>query len=83
MATPIDHRAWLDNLPANLEGSRLAAKLQAITEIDLDELQATIDPPRGLRPRLTSEVAQRHYPTAMAKLLNLADTTLDELAIRL
>ena len=41
-----DYRAWLDNLPANLEGSRLAEKLQAITEIDLDELQ-TIDPPRG------------------------------------
>jgi hypothetical protein len=37
---------WLDNLPANLEGSRLAEKLQAIAEIDLDELQA-IDPPRG------------------------------------
>ena len=36
----------VDNLPANLEGSRLAEKLQAITEIDLDELQA-IDPPRG------------------------------------
>ena len=41
-----DYRAWLDNLPASLEGSRLAEKLQAITEIDLDELQA-IDPPRG------------------------------------
>jgi hypothetical protein len=41
-----DYRAWLDNLPANLEESRLAEKLQAITEIDLDELQA-IDPPRG------------------------------------
>ena len=41
-----DYRAWLDNLPANLEGSRLAEKLQAITDIDLDELQA-IDPPRS------------------------------------
>jgi hypothetical protein len=41
-----DYRAWLDNLPANLEGSRLAEKLQAITEIDLDELQG-IDPPLG------------------------------------
>jgi hypothetical protein len=41
-----DYRAWLDNLPANLEGSRLAEKLQAITEIDLDELQE-IDPPLG------------------------------------
>jgi hypothetical protein len=52
VATPIDlqddYRAWLDNLPANLDGSRLAEKLQAITEIDRDELQA-IDRPRGYR----------------------------------
>ena len=41
-----EYRAWLDNLPANLEGSRLAEKLQAIAELDLEELQ-TIDPPRG------------------------------------
>jgi hypothetical protein len=41
-----EYRAWLDNLPPNLEGSRLADKLQAITELDLEELQA-IDPPRG------------------------------------
>ena len=40
------YRGWLDNLPANFEGSRLAEKLQAICEIDLEELQ-TIDPPRG------------------------------------
>ena len=41
-----EYRAWLDNLPDNLEGSRLADKLQAIAELDLEELQA-IDPPRG------------------------------------
>jgi hypothetical protein len=41
-----EYRAWLDNLPDNLEGSRLADKLQAITELDLEELRA-IDPPRG------------------------------------
>ena len=41
-----EYRAWLDNLPPNLEASRLAEKLQAIAELDLDELQA-IDPPRG------------------------------------
>ena len=41
-----EYRAWLDNLPTSLEGSRLAQKLQAITELDLEELQ-TIDPPRG------------------------------------
>jgi hypothetical protein len=41
-----EYRAWLDNLPDNLEGSRLADKLQAIAELDLEELQA-INPPRG------------------------------------
>ena len=41
-----EYRAWLDNLPESLEGSRTAEKLQAITELDLDEL-AAIDPPRG------------------------------------
>jgi hypothetical protein len=41
-----EYRAWLDNLPANLEGSPLADKLQAISELDLEELQA-IEPPRG------------------------------------
>jgi hypothetical protein len=40
------YRVWLDNLPASLDGSRLADKLQAIVELDLDELQA-IDIPRG------------------------------------
>ena len=40
------YRAWLDNLPASLDGSRLADKLQAIAELDLEELQA-IDIPRG------------------------------------
>jgi hypothetical protein len=41
-----DYRAWLDTLPANLEGSRLAEKLEAIVELDLDELQA-VELPRG------------------------------------
>jgi hypothetical protein len=41
-----DYRVWRDNLPPNLEGSRLAEKLDAILELDLDELLA-IDPPRG------------------------------------
>ena len=41
-----EYRAWLDNLPTSLEGSRLADKLQAIAELALEELQA-IDPPRG------------------------------------
>jgi len=41
-----DYRAWRDNLPANLEGARLAEKLNAIVELDLTEL-LEIDPPRG------------------------------------
>ena len=41
-----EYRTWLDNLPGSLEGSRLAEKLQVITELDLEELQS-IDPPRG------------------------------------
>ena len=41
-----EYRAWLETLPANLEGSRLAEKLQAIAELDLEGLQM-IDPPRG------------------------------------
>jgi hypothetical protein len=41
-----EYRARLERLPQGLEGSATAEKLQAITEIDLDELLA-IDPPRG------------------------------------
>ena len=41
-----EYRAWLDTLPANLEGSRLAEKLIAIAELDHGELQM-IDPPSG------------------------------------
>jgi hypothetical protein len=41
-----EYRAWLDRLPENPEGSRTAEKLQAIAELDLDEL-LMIDPPRG------------------------------------
>jgi hypothetical protein len=41
-----EYRAWLENLPQNLESSRLAEKLEAIVEPDLEELQE-VDPPRG------------------------------------
>jgi hypothetical protein len=41
-----EYRAWLDNLPDNLDGSRLTDKLQAIAELDLEEV-LSIDPPRG------------------------------------
>jgi hypothetical protein len=40
------YAAWLDALPANLQGSATALALQAICDLDLTELQAT-DPPRG------------------------------------
>ena len=50
VATLIDlqdeYRTWRDNLPPNLEGSRSAEKLDAIVELDFEELLA-IDPPRG------------------------------------
>jgi hypothetical protein len=50
VATLIDlqdeYRAWFDDLPTNLESLGLAEKLQAVSEIDLDELQK-IDPPLG------------------------------------
>jgi hypothetical protein len=41
-----EYRAWLDNLPPNLENSALADKLQTIVELDLEEF-AAVDPPRG------------------------------------
>jgi hypothetical protein len=41
-----EYRAWPDNLPANLESSLLADKLQTIIDLDLEELQA-VDLPRG------------------------------------
>jgi len=41
-----EYRAWLDNLPPNLESSTLADKLQTIVECDLEALQE-IDPPLG------------------------------------
>jgi hypothetical protein len=41
-----EYRVWLDSLPASLESSRLAEKLNTIVEFDLEELQA-IDLPRG------------------------------------
>jgi hypothetical protein len=34
-------------LPDNLEGSRLADKLQVIADLDLEELEAIDPPPRG------------------------------------
>ena len=41
-----EYRAWLEALPDNLQESATAQALQAIDELDLDEL-AAIEPPRG------------------------------------
>ena len=46
VAVQEQYRGWFDNLAANLEGSRLAEKLEANCELDLEELRA-IDLPRG------------------------------------
>jgi hypothetical protein len=35
-----EYCAWVDNLPDNLDGSRLADELKAIAELDLEELRA-------------------------------------------
>jgi hypothetical protein len=42
----IEYAAWLESLPDNLRNSPLAEALQAISDLDLTELQA-IEPPRG------------------------------------
>ena len=41
-----EYQAWLDNLPDAFQESALAQKLEAICELDLDEL-ASVEPPRG------------------------------------
>ena len=37
---------WLESLPESLQGTALGEKLRAISELDLDELQA-LEPPLG------------------------------------
>jgi hypothetical protein len=41
-----EYQAWLDALPESLQGTSLGEKLQAITELDLSELES-IEPPKG------------------------------------
>ncbi|MGH7103739.1 MAG: hypothetical protein ACREFJ_15225 [Acetobacteraceae bacterium] len=45
-ALQAEYTAWFDVLPESLCGTVTAAALQAIIELDLDEL-AAIEPPRG------------------------------------
>jgi hypothetical protein len=46
LALQAEYRVWLEALPDSLQESATAEALQAIDELDLDELQA-IEPPRG------------------------------------
>jgi hypothetical protein len=39
------YQEWLDNLPEALQDSPMAEKLQAVCDLDLDELD--VDLPRG------------------------------------
>jgi hypothetical protein len=55
-----EYRAWLDNLPPNLESSALADRLQTIVELDLEDL-AAVDP-TWLRPRLTDSLLTAKAP---------------------
>ena len=41
-----EYQDWFDNLPDNLQASPLAERLEAISEYDLDDLEA-LEPPRG------------------------------------
>ena len=54
-----EYRIWRDNPPPNLEGSQLAEKLDAIVELDFEELPA-IDPPRRYGRDRPKEGAERH-----------------------
>jgi hypothetical protein len=46
LALQAEYAAWLDSLPEAILGSATAEALQAIVDLDLDELR-TIEPPRG------------------------------------
>ena len=46
LALQDEYRAWLQALPDSLQESATAEALQAIVDLDLDELQA-IEPPKG------------------------------------
>ena len=46
LALQAEYVAWLDGLPASLQGSATAEALQAVVDVDLEAL-AAIEPPRG------------------------------------
>lgn len=41
----VQYQEWLDNLPESLQDSTLAEKLQAVCDLDIDELD--VDLPKG------------------------------------
>ena len=41
-----EYRDWFDSLPANLQASSLAERLEAVCEYDFGDLEA-LEPPRG------------------------------------
>jgi hypothetical protein len=72
VAVQEEYRAWRDNLPTNLEGSRLADKLGAIAKLDLEELQV-IDP-RAVTAATDPEGAIANAPDFVTRNLDLART---------
>jgi hypothetical protein len=46
IALQAEYRAWLEALPESLQESATAQALQAIDDLEIDELQA-VEPPRG------------------------------------
>jgi hypothetical protein len=46
LALQVAYAAWLEALPDTLRGTATAEALQAIVDLDLDEL-AAVEPPRG------------------------------------
>ena len=46
LALQSEYAAWSDSLPDSLRGSAIAEALQAIVDLDLDDLAAIV-PPRG------------------------------------
>ena len=63
MRLQAEYAAWLDALPQALRGGATGEALQAIVDLDLDEL-ASIEPPRGFgRDRRCSAKPDRGSPT--------------------
>ena len=63
VALQAEYAAWLDALPETLRDGATGEALQAIVELDLDELTAVV-PPRGYgRDQTQSITLDRHLPS--------------------